>query len=58
LLLKGAIEMRKLKYVYKWSVNQYRRDKRTGAIDPEPRSEYLKMLFKEEEERFKNTDKK
>jgi hypothetical protein len=50
--------MRKLKYVYKWSVNQYRRDKRTGAIDPEPRSDYLKMLFKEEEDRFKKTDKK
>jgi hypothetical protein len=56
--LKGAINMRKLTYVYKWSVNKYRRDKRTGAIDPEPRSAYLKMLFKEEEDRFRKTDKK
>jgi hypothetical protein len=48
---------RKLTYTYKWSVNKYRQDKRVGALDPEPRSDYLKMLFKEEEERFKE-DKK
>jgi hypothetical protein len=41
-------------FKYKWSINKYRKDKRSGPLDPEPRSDYLKMLFKEEEERFKN----
>ncbi|MCP3742718.1 hypothetical protein [Rossellomorea sp. BNER] len=45
----------KRKNIYKiyWGVNQYRTDKRTGAIDPMPRSKYMKKLFKEEEERLK-----
>ena len=29
----------------KWVVSPYRKDKRTGAISPVPRCEYLKQLF-------------
>jgi hypothetical protein len=46
-------ENKEFKVKIYWSVNQYRKDKRTGPIDPEPRSEYLKQLFKEEEQRLK-----
>lgn len=48
---------RKQKIGIKWVVNPYRKDKRTGALDPIPRSPYLQKLFKEEEERFKRGDK-
>jgi hypothetical protein len=35
----------KRKYVIKWVVNKYRRDKRTGVLSPVPRSEYAQRLF-------------
>lgn len=39
--------MRKQKYVICWVVDKYRRDKRTGAISPVSRSEYVQHLFNE-----------
>lgn len=47
-----------MKYKIGWRVNPYRKDKRTGALDPQPRSKYLQQLFKEEENRFKVGDGK
>ncbi len=47
------MEKREVKYRIEWSVHPLRRDKRTGPINPDPRSPYLKRLFKEEEARFK-----
>lgn len=46
--------MRKVTFKIKWKVNPYRKDKRTGPIDPVPRSEYIKKLFLQEEERLRN----
>lgn len=37
--------LRKMQYKLKWSVNKYRRDKRTGVISPVKRSEYVQQLF-------------
>lgn len=36
-------------YKIKFVINEYRQDKRTGPIDPIPRSKYLQQLFKEAE---------
>lgn len=47
------MERREVKHRIVWSVNPYRKDKRTGPIDPIPRSKYLQQLFKEEEARMK-----
>jgi hypothetical protein len=44
---------KKMIYKIKFVVNEYRQDKRTGAIDPIPRSKYMQQLFKEEEQRLK-----
>jgi hypothetical protein len=44
---------KKMIYKIKFVVNEYRQDKRTGPIDPIPRSKYMQRLFKEEEERLK-----
>ena len=41
--------MKMMTYRIKWSVNKYRKDKRTGALDPVPRDKYLQQLFKEAE---------
>lgn len=37
--------MKKQSYKFRWSVNKYRRDKRTGVLSPVPRSEYAQYLF-------------
>ncbi|MBP1950271.1 hypothetical protein [Virgibacillus litoralis] len=43
----------KMTYRMKWTVNNYRRDKRTGVVNPIKRSEYMKQLFKEAEQATK-----
>lgn len=46
---------RKQVFKIRWKVSPLRKDKRTGPIDPIPRSDYLKMLFsKTENGGFKN----
>lgn len=40
---------KKMTYKIKFVVNPYRQDKRTGPIDPMPRSKYMQQLFKEAE---------
>ncbi|MEN2765664.1 hypothetical protein [Ornithinibacillus xuwenensis] len=37
--------MKKQIYKLKWIVNPYRRDKRTGAVQPVKRSDYAQQLF-------------
>lgn len=39
-------------YIIKWTINEYRQDKRTGPINPIHRSSYLKWLFEQEELRL------
>ncbi|MUK89138.1 hypothetical protein GMD78_12215 [Ornithinibacillus sp. L9] len=38
--------MKKQSIKYKWKVDPYRKDKRTGAISPVKRSEYAESLFR------------
>lgn len=44
--------MKKQSYTIKWTINPYRKNKRVGPLSPIQRSNYLKMLFKEEENRL------
>lgn len=43
---------RKMKHVIKWTVNPYRKDKRTGAISPVKTSRYLQYAYDELERQF------
>jgi hypothetical protein len=43
---------RKMKHVIKWTVNPYRKDKRTGAISPIETSRYLQYAYDELERQF------
>lgn len=47
---------RKMNHVIKWTVNPYRKDKRTGVISPVPLSEYGKYTMDEIENQFKKED--
>lgn len=45
---------RKMIYKIRWVVNPYRKDKRTGVVDPPAvRDRYFKMLWDEIERQFK-----
>jgi hypothetical protein len=44
------------RYVIKWVVNPYRKDKRTGALNPVPRCDYLNQLFADYERCLRGED--
>lgn len=45
--------MRKNVYKIRWKISKYRKDHRSGPLQPIPRSNYIKSLFKETENMFK-----
>jgi len=47
------LEKEKMKYVIKWVVSPYRKDKRTGAINPVPMSSYARYLRDQEIKRIR-----
>lgn len=50
-------QKRKMTYRIKWVVNEYRKDKRTGVINPGKRDPYTQMLMDEAEEFFRQSPK-
>ncbi|MBG9548400.1 hypothetical protein [Cytobacillus firmus] len=44
---------RKMTYRIRWTVNPYRKDKRTGVVNPGPRDPYTTYAFKEIERAFR-----
>ncbi|MEN8702483.1 hypothetical protein [Bacillus infantis] len=47
---------RKMTYTIKWKVSEYRKDKRTGVINPGVRDPYTQMLMDEVEEFFRDEE--
>lgn len=54
--MKKPKATRKMTHVIKWTVNPYRKDKRTGAISPVQLSKYGKYAMDEIDNQFKKED--
>lgn len=51
---RGQQTNRKMVHKMRWVVSPYRKDRRTGVVDPPAKADrYFKMLWKEIEQQFK-----